>query len=99
MEQLTPKQMSEWMGLIARVITPIGVVALLFLNTQYATKDDLQSVQRSQHSINVEMTELKTAVTLLIEQQKQNARQDHAIREIENRLRECELTIAKGGDS
>ena len=85
-----PDKADKWISLIGRVITPLGVILLLFLNTQYATKSELRQVQDDLRSV-------ETAIKLLIEQNKVNGRQDSVLSDHDQRIRELETTIAKMG--
>jgi hypothetical protein len=78
-----PNNADRWLSIAGRIVTPLGVLALLWLNTQYATKSELRQVQDDLRGV-------ETAIKLLIEQNKVNDRQDSVLIDHENRLRELE---------
>lgn len=88
----TIKDLNAWLTLVGRFITPTGIILLLLLQTQFASVDEVREAQ-------AQIVKLETAVTLLIEQQKQNERQDVALAELSNRLRGLEIKVAEGSQS
>lgn len=83
----TAQNLNEVIKLSGSVITAIGVVALLFLNSQYATKEEVEHLRNDQR-------EMHTAIILLVEQNKINAIQDRRIDAIADRIREIEQKLA-----
>jgi hypothetical protein len=83
MMPVDPNNADRWLSIAGRIVTPLGIIALLWLNTQYATKSELRQVQDDLRGV-------ETAIKLLIEQNKVNDRQDSVLVDHENRLRTLE---------
>jgi hypothetical protein len=75
--------LSRWVDLIFKVGTPLGFAALFYLKGTFATHESVAKV--ADRIANVE-----TALTLIIEQNKTNERQDKRIDDHETRLRALE---------
>lgn len=71
---------AEW---IYRTLLLLGVVAVLWLNSRYVTRDEFNLVQN-------DVSEIKVTLRLMAEQNKVNDRQDEILRDIEQRLRVVE---------
>jgi hypothetical protein len=82
------KTANEWVMLIGRVITPIGVVALILLQTQFASKTDVDALK-------VQVSKLENIITLLVEQQKQTKTLEFKIATIDDRTRSIEIQMAR----
>ncbi len=85
---IQPKEANEWIALIGRVVTPLGIVALIFLQTQFASKTEVKELKS-------QTQKLETAVTLLVEQQKRMDSYDRKLEVFSDRLRQLEVLIAK----
>jgi len=78
----------ETIAMISRLVTPVGVVLLLLLQTQFASKEEVDNLK-------IQVNKLETAITLLIEQNKHNARQDERIARNTDSIRTLEVDLAK----
>lgn len=72
--------LNRWIELIYKVGTPLGLAALFFLKTQFATKDDLSLLA-------ARLDRLETAVLVMTEQNKVSERQQRQIDDHEARVR------------
>lgn len=71
-----------------KFVTPIGLLLIILLQSNFVTKDEIKQIQ-------AEVTTINTLVTLLVEREKQNDRQDKAINAMEEKLQALEISLAK----
>ena len=83
-------ELNQWVALFGRVVTPIGIIALIFLQTQFASKTEVEALK-------LQMNKVETAIILLVEQQKQMSVIDGRLYNMEERTRQTEILLAKLG--
>jgi len=81
MDQLVDR-ISAW----ARLLTPAGVIIMLYLTSTFATKEEMKLIQEDIHNID-------TSIQLLLEWNKHNKQQDEIIQEMGRKIHSLELKI------
>jgi signal-transduction protein with cAMP-binding, CBS, and nucleotidyltransferase domain len=87
-KQIDAKAANEWITLVGRIITPLGIVVLILLQTQFASKTDVDALK-------IQVNKLENIITLLVEQQKQTKLLETKIAAIDDRTRSIEIQIAR----
>jgi hypothetical protein len=81
------ESVARWADLTYKIGVPLGLAALFFLKSSFATRAELQGMASRIDGI-------ESAIAVMIEQNKTNERQDKRIEDHEIRLREVERQIA-----
>ncbi len=72
--------LTKWADLIYKIGVPLGLAALFFLKSSFATKAELEAVAS-------QVRELQSTLAVMVEQNRTNERQDKRIEDHEQRLR------------
>ena len=72
-----------WIDLIFKVGTPLGLLALFFLKSSFATRPELDA-------LSARISALENAIAVMTEQNHTNERQDKRLEDHEQRLRVVE---------
>jgi hypothetical protein len=80
MSDRTKESVRWWVDVVWKVGTPLGLAALFYLKSQFASVDEMKAAEDR-------LTKIETAIQLLIKDNEQDQRQDQTLRDIENRLR------------
>jgi hypothetical protein len=83
MNEQQRETLSRWTDLVFKVGTPLGFLGLFYLKSTFATHDEVAAVAASVY-------DMKTTITILVEQNKTNERQDKRIDDFEMRIRALE---------
>lgn len=83
MSHETKESIRYWIDLLWKVGTPLGLFALFYLKSSFATHDEVANVGRR-------VADVESAIRVMVEQNKVNDRQDEQLRDHEGRLRVVE---------
>jgi len=83
----TRQHVLEHVGKFGTVITPLGVILLLLLQTQFVSRKEFTDTSEK---LDSRVMKIEIALVQLVEQNKVNDRQDTQINDHEHRLRELE---------
>lgn len=83
MSEKQREALTKWADLLYKIGVPLGLAALFFLRSSFATKPELQLVADR-------ITALERTLAVMAEQNKTNERQDGRIEDHEQRLRRIE---------
>ena len=83
MSNETKASLSWWIDLVFKVGTPLGLAALFYLKSSFATHDEVANVADR-------VGKVETALRVMVEQNRVNDRQDESICDHEQRLRSLE---------
>ncbi len=78
--------LGRWADLVFKIGTPIGFALLFYLKGTFATHEEVSQVAD-------QVYQLKNTLTLVIEQNKTNERQDKRLDDHEARLRQAEARL------
>ena len=76
--------LSGWVELLYKIGVPLGLAAIFFLRSSFATKEELESVA-------VRISAMERALAVMAEQNLTNERQDKRIEDHEARIRALEF--------
>lgn len=83
MSDETKQRVAQWVDLAYKIGVPLGLAALFFLKSNFATRAELQQI--SDRVVGIE-----SLIAVMAEQNKTNQRQDDRIADHEQRLRALE---------
>jgi hypothetical protein len=83
----TRQHVFEHIGKLGTIVTPLGIILILLLQTQFVSRKEFTDTSEK---LDSRVMKIEIALVQLVEQNKVNDRQDLQINDHEHRLRELE---------
>lgn len=86
MAETKTQKINNYVDILFKITTPLGLLLLLFLNSQYVTRPEFDKISKAVNKMSV-------SIELIVERSKENERQNSSLSDHEGRIRNLEEEV------